>query len=189
MFFARATLLAALTTLASVVTAQQNPFNVPPGGYSLSAGSSIPLSWKPTTGGSVSLVLRSGDATDLKEGTLIADNIANSGSYTWSIPSSITKGAAYTIQIVAGEDVNYTPYFPIDSPIVAPTKTAIVATGAPSGGSNAPPAVPEDVKAAQASITAGQPQATETGNAANKVGGVGAMGALVVAVVGGVVVL
>lgn len=104
--------------LSTLTSAQQNPFNVPTGGYtSIAAGGTVPLSWKPTTGGKVTLVLRSGDSKNLAEGTLIASDVDNNGSYEWKVPSGITKGAAYTIQIVAGGELNYTPYFPIDSPV------------------------------------------------------------------------
>ena len=66
-------LLAFALSLPPTALAQQNPFNIPSGGYSgANAGSSLALSWKPTTDGPVTLVLRSGDATDLQEGTVIA---------------------------------------------------------------------------------------------------------------------
>lgn len=49
-----------------------NPFNNPSGGYSATAGKPLTLSWKPTTDGTVSLILRSGNSGDLAEGTTIA---------------------------------------------------------------------------------------------------------------------
>lgn len=40
----------------------------------------------------------------------------------WDVPRDLTRGAAYTVQIVAGDgvgggEVNYTPYFAIDSSV------------------------------------------------------------------------
>lgn len=142
-------LLAPLLALAQM----PNPFNVPMGGYSnVAAGNSLPLSWQPTTGGTVTLVLRSGDTKNLKAGTVIASNVQNSGSYTWNIPSDITKGFTYTVEIVADgntSQVNYTPYFPIDSSNTTPSSTSAVTIGAPSGL----PSVPASLASAESSAT------------------------------------
>ena len=62
-------------SLASIVTAQSsssNPFNIPPGGYLLHAGQDQQFTWKPTTSGTVSLILRTGSNGDLDKGTTIA---------------------------------------------------------------------------------------------------------------------
>ncbi|KAL9090750.1 MAG: hypothetical protein Q9159_001806 [Coniocarpon cinnabarinum] len=139
---------------AATAFAQQNPFNVPDGGYNnAEAGQSLDLSWQPTTGGTVTLVLRSGDSTNLQAGTEITSNAPNNGHYTWPVPSDITKGFTYTVQIISDQgDINYTPYFPIDSSNVAPSSTSIVATGAPTGSAAALPAVPPSLAAQQSSI-------------------------------------
>lgn len=61
-----------LSSCVGAALAQQNPFNIPDGGYSgVTAGNSLDLSWSPTTGGTVTLVLRSGDSSDLAAGTEI----------------------------------------------------------------------------------------------------------------------
>ncbi|MCJ1337592.1 hypothetical protein MMC09_002874 [Bachmanniomyces sp. S44760] len=112
-------------SLASIVTAQSsssNPFNIPPGGYLLHAGQDQQFTWKPTTSGTVSLILRTGSNGDLDKGTTIASSISNSGSYTYSVPSSTPEGNSYTIEIVSDSDssaTNYTPQFDILSPVKA----------------------------------------------------------------------
>ena len=49
-----------------------NAFKLPPEGIVAAAGKPTDLEWTPTTGGTVSLVLRSGASNDLKAGVRIA---------------------------------------------------------------------------------------------------------------------
>ncbi|EMC93602.1 hypothetical protein BAUCODRAFT_37282 [Baudoinia panamericana UAMH 10762] len=65
-------LLLALSSAASLVSAQSNPFKVPPGNYVATAGQPLNLTWTPTTQGTVTLVLRSGSSANLFAGTVIA---------------------------------------------------------------------------------------------------------------------
>lgn len=62
-------LLVAATALAAN---GPNAFNVPAGGYNVQAGSSLTLSWNPTTSGTVTLQLRFGNPGALDPGSLIA---------------------------------------------------------------------------------------------------------------------
>ena len=55
----------------------QNPFKIPSNGFSFTAGQKSTISWDPTTKGTISLVLRSGDSANLGAGTIIAR------SYSW----------------------------------------------------------------------------------------------------------
>ena len=66
------------TALCALVSAQSsstgpNAFKVPTGGYtSITAGSPVTLDWTPTTPGTVTLQLRSGNGGALNPGTTVA---------------------------------------------------------------------------------------------------------------------
>jgi hypothetical protein len=72
MYFRFATIVALLSAPLFALAAQPNPFKIPQGGLSATAGTPLDLAWTPTTTGTVSLVLRSGESTDLKKGVTIA---------------------------------------------------------------------------------------------------------------------
>lgn len=88
MYFARSFFLAlASTPFMALAQSGANPFNVPTSGLSTSAGQSLALSWNPTTQGTVSLVLRSGNSGDLSSGTTIACTLMrNPNGNTCSYP-------------------------------------------------------------------------------------------------------
>ena len=69
----RLTIFAPLATLLAVALAADdpNPFKIPQGGYSFTAGKPTTLNWTPTTGGTVTLTLRQGASNNLDEGTVI----------------------------------------------------------------------------------------------------------------------
>lgn len=74
------TILASLALTVASTIAQgsgANPFNIPNGGYMLTAGQSSTITWKPTTSGSVTLTLREGANSDLNKGTVIARTSAS----------------------------------------------------------------------------------------------------------------
>ncbi|KAK5694363.1 hypothetical protein LTR17_024882 [Elasticomyces elasticus] len=132
MLFTRSLILLAAPFLA-YAQGSANPFNVPNGGYSVTAGSPTDLTWNPTTSGTVTLILRSGPSSNLIAGTVIASSIDNSGSYTWTPDTSITRGSDYTVQIVSDDDssqTNFTPYFVLDSDTVVAYSTNPVTLGA-----------------------------------------------------------
>ena len=139
--------LAFFTGLVAVVAAQtesaggrSNPFNIPQG-FMLTAGEETIIEWSPTTEGPVTLTLRSGVASDLDEGTVLAcmspfenshiallqvvtdpfssvAGIPNSGSYAITLPEDTTRSSDYTIEISSDcnpSQVNYTPYFVVES--------------------------------------------------------------------------
>ncbi|PWY72502.1 hypothetical protein BO94DRAFT_246042 [Aspergillus sclerotioniger CBS 115572] len=106
----------ALSALATLATAAQNPFNVPDGGYEFEAGSPTTLIWDPTTSGSVTLRLQWGAVFTTTTGDLIAGSIDNSGNYTWTPSASLASRSDYTVEIIDDDDtsiVNYTPRFSI----------------------------------------------------------------------------
>nr|POF26187.1 putative cell wall protein [Quercus suber] len=104
--------------------------------FSASAGDPLTLKWTPSTSGTVTLVLRTGNSANLDQGSVIASNVDNSGSYTWDVPSDTVRGSDYTIEIVSDDDssaTNYWPYFVIDSSVTVATTTAsTVSLGAPT---------------------------------------------------------
>ncbi|KAK6441651.1 hypothetical protein LTR95_002132 [Oleoguttula sp. CCFEE 5521] len=113
-----------------------NAFVVPTSGISGTAGQTLNLQWTPTTSGTVSLILRSGASSDLNKGTTIASNIQNSGSYAFNIPSDVTRGSDYTVEIVDDSDssiYNFTPYFVIESTNTVASSTGALTSGAPTG--------------------------------------------------------
>lgn len=129
------TLLTILSAPLLALAQQANPFNIPSEGLSAAAGTPLKLQWKPTTDGTVTLVLRSGSSNDLNEGTVIASSIDNSGSYSWTPSNSITRGSDYTIEIVDDSDptnTNYTPYFVLDTTTTTSMTMSVVSLGRPS---------------------------------------------------------
>ena len=75
MHFTLLSLASILLGLASAQTASgsnPNPFKIPEGGYSLTAGQSSTISWTPTTSGTVTINLRDGASSDLDTVTVVA---------------------------------------------------------------------------------------------------------------------
>lgn len=70
----RAFVCLVVAVFAAVVAASSNanPFKIPNGGYTFTAGQATTLNWDPTTGGTVSLLLQHGEVTTASEGTPIA---------------------------------------------------------------------------------------------------------------------
>ena len=58
--------------LALAAAENSNPFNVPNGGYKFKAGEPTTLKWNPTSDGTVSLKLQSGEVLTPDGGTTIA---------------------------------------------------------------------------------------------------------------------
>ncbi|KAK0946601.1 hypothetical protein LTR29_002069 [Friedmanniomyces endolithicus] len=133
MFSPRSFILTLLVGAPLLALAQNaNPFNIPTN-FSATAGQPLSLKWNPTTSGTVTLVLRSGASSDLAAGTVIASSIANSGSYSWTPDTMITRGSDYTVEIVSDSDpsqTNYTPYFVLDSTNTVAYSTSQVSLGA-----------------------------------------------------------
>ncbi|CAI7615071.1 hypothetical protein N7533_008920 [Penicillium manginii] len=111
-FFIVTSLLAAL----AAATSTDNDFSNPAGGYSFTAGSSTTLTWDHKVGSTVTLRLQSGSITTATSGTVIASNIDNTGSFTWTVPKNLVKGKEYTIEIINDDDTseyNFLPYFTV----------------------------------------------------------------------------
>lgn len=61
-----------LSAFAALVAAADNPFQIPNGGYTFTAGQPTTLHWDPTTKGTVSLQLQWGSVTTPDQGITIA---------------------------------------------------------------------------------------------------------------------
>ena len=104
MYFSRA-LIALAAPLLVLAQTQNGPNYFTNSNFNgIAAGKSFDLKWKPTTSGTVSLILRSGSSGNLDKGTPIATGIQNSGSYTWNVPSDAVNGGSYTVEIVSDSD-------------------------------------------------------------------------------------
>jgi len=147
MFFnSRAVGLSVLTVLVAavgVVAQLPNPITEPTAGSTVTAGSTFTISWTPTTNGTISLFLKNGDTNDLNTISTIASGIANSGTFAWSVDTSVPAGTDYAIEISAGSSVsddNFSPRFTIDSSVTATTgestASATVASGSSTSGSS-----------------------------------------------------
>ncbi|KAK5174312.1 uncharacterized protein LTR77_001392 [Saxophila tyrrhenica] len=129
------TFLALLAAPLVVLAQDPNAFIIPDEGIAAQGGEPLTLEWKPSTQGTVTLILRSGSSNDLNEGTVIADSIDNSGSYTWTPSNKLTRGSDYTVEIVSDSDpsvTNYTPYFVLDTDNTVASTTPTVTLGASS---------------------------------------------------------
>ncbi|KAF2229488.1 hypothetical protein EV356DRAFT_510856 [Viridothelium virens] len=129
-------LLAALACAQGSFSSDQNPFSIPSDGFNATAGQKLTLNWSPTTSGTVSLVLRTGEGNDLEKGVSIASNIQNSGSYGWNVPSDVVKGQ-YTVEIVDDDhpdtNTNFTPFFQVDSDVTSLSASSSILSTVTSG--------------------------------------------------------
>ncbi|OQD78614.1 hypothetical protein PENDEC_c001G00400 [Penicillium decumbens] len=130
----RAFICLAVSVLATVAAAgsQANPFNIPANGYTFAVGKPTTLTWQPTTGGTVSLRLQQGEVTTANDGTPIASNIPNDGSYTWTVPSDVNRDW-YTIEIISddnSDNYNFLPRFAVNGASEATTSSAPATTSA-----------------------------------------------------------
>ncbi|KAJ5612638.1 cell wall protein [Penicillium lagena] len=137
----RAVISTATALFAALATAQSsdNSFNNPAGGYKFTAGQTTTLTWEADTPGTVSLLLQqAGGVTTAESGMAIASNIANSGTYSWSVPADLVAGQEYTIEIIddANEnDYNFLPIFTVAGATGAASTTAASSSSAPTSTS------------------------------------------------------
>lgn len=130
----RSVFFLALGAIATLAAARDNAFNIPKDGYEFTAGESTTLKWAPSTQGTVTLKLQHGEAFDSSTGTTIASSIANSGSYTWSVPKDIADHGDYTVEIVSDSDPdssNYLPQFSVQGASESATTASESATPTP----------------------------------------------------------
>lgn len=147
----RSVLYLTVSALAAVVAAQENPFNIPNGGYDFKAGSATTLNWKPTTSGTVTLKLQAGKDITPDSGDVIvgeyhpsgsclqphADlsciaHLPNSGSYQWTPPADLADRSDYSIEIIDDSDPNNYNFLPTFS-VSGATGTATALTASETG--------------------------------------------------------
>ncbi|MCJ1378413.1 SMP-30 gluconolaconase LRE domain protein [Xylographa soralifera] len=110
-----------VSTLVALASCQSGPnaFDIPPAGdYLLNAGQPTTFTWSNLSGSTITLTLRDGPNGDLDAGTVIVANLPNTGTYTYTPPTSIVAGNTYTIEISNDQDpsqTNFTPQFDIIS--------------------------------------------------------------------------
>jgi len=94
--------------------AAENPIIFPGTGAEVKAGSTVTITWKPTTEGDISLVLRYGQTRDLTNGGDVTSQ-PNTGSYEWRVPSTIGNGVwSIEIKDASGKgESNYSPMFQV----------------------------------------------------------------------------
>ncbi|KAL8952085.1 MAG: hypothetical protein Q9222_001996 [Ikaeria aurantiellina] len=117
----RASLVYIASCLLALAAAQApsgpNYFTLP-AGFMINAGSPTPITWNPTTGGTVTIRLRSGASSDLEQGTVVASNIDNDGRATITVPADTVRNSDYTLEIVSdsnAQDVNYSAPLVVES--------------------------------------------------------------------------
>ncbi|WPH01759.1 putative ph domain-containing protein [Acrodontium crateriforme] len=114
-----------------------NPFSIPKSHcVDTEIGHPLHLTWKPTTPGPVTLILRSEGTLD--GGTTIASSIPNSGSFTWNVPTNTSPGSSYAIAIIDDVDPSKTNHTPIFN-ICSKDATNMKALVAPAEGKNTEP--------------------------------------------------
>ncbi|PYH99505.1 hypothetical protein BO71DRAFT_342602 [Aspergillus ellipticus CBS 707.79] len=151
----------ALSAIATLAAASENPFSVPDGGYEFDAGSPTTLTWDPTTSGTVTLRLQWGAVFTTTSGDLIASSIDNSGTYTWTPTADLVSRSDYTVEIIDDADtsvVNYTPRFSIAGTTGSVTTSVASSTTSSTASSSS---------TEQASTTTATTLATTTTSGAN----------------------
>lgn len=123
--------LAAATAVQAVnvlVEVNGNAISAPTAGDIVEAGAPVEIVWNPTTEGDVTLVLRKGDSNALDTLETIAEDIENTGTYTWTPSDELVASDDYAIEIRWGAaddfESNYSPKFVVDSDVVEVTTTA-----------------------------------------------------------------
>ncbi|KAJ5740478.1 Ser-Thr-rich glycosyl-phosphatidyl-inositol-anchored membrane family-domain-containing protein [Penicillium malachiteum] len=97
MRFSTAAVFSALAAFASAYTSPEysedptgNPILTPGLQQQVPEGKPFEITWTPTTEGKISLVLLEGPSTNMQVLYAIAEDIDNSGSYTWTPSTSLT---------------------------------------------------------------------------------------------------
>jgi hypothetical protein len=127
--------LAAATAVQAVnvlVEVSGNPISAPTAGDVVPAGEPVTIVWNPTTEGEVTLVLRKGDSNALETLDTIAEDIDNTGTYTWTPSEDLVAGDDYAVEIRWGDDEdyssNYSPKFVVDSDVTEASTTSSAAS-------------------------------------------------------------
>ncbi|KAI5212540.1 hypothetical protein AUEXF2481DRAFT_5623 [Aureobasidium subglaciale EXF-2481] len=169
MRFSTQTLVALLASPLLAFAASENKFtNSDYNG--ITAGQTFNIKWDPTTSGTVSLILRSGASNNLTPGVYVAQGISNSGSYSWSVPSDITRGSDYALEIVDDSNtsnVNYTPQFVVDSTNTVASSTSYISQSASASASSASGSASSSASSASRSASSSAASASSSASSAS----------------------
>jgi hypothetical protein len=115
--------LFAFASATNVITSVTSNTNLTP-------GQPFTITWTPDSSSSVSLILRKGEASNLNTVGSIANNIPNTGSYTWYPDSALPGGTDYALEIVGSDgSPNYSHYFGINNDSVKAATTGANPSG------------------------------------------------------------
>ncbi|EEH17505.1 hypothetical protein PABG_00068 [Paracoccidioides brasiliensis Pb03] len=106
---------------ALAVAQNNNPFEVPSGGYGFGSGSQVTISWKPTTTGPVNILLQSGENTQPSDGVVLGTDLPNNGMYVFTFPS-VSPTDNYFFRIFPTGDPqnsNFSPRFTVEGPVTS----------------------------------------------------------------------
>ncbi|KAJ5312323.1 hypothetical protein PENANT_c011G01674 [Penicillium antarcticum] len=156
----------AVVALAAIASASStaNSFNIPTNGYTFKVGESTTLTWTPTTSGTVTLRLQWGAVTTANSGSVLASNIANDGSYTWDVPSSLAAQPDYTIEIISDvdtSDYNFLPRFTVEGSTVSVSTSTASKTSSTSSESTSS-ATPTTTMTTESSSSASTSSSSQT---------------------------
>jgi hypothetical protein len=125
--FAKAVIFYAFVAYASaanVITSVTASTNLVP-------GQPFTITWQPDSSSTISLILRKGDASNLDTVGYIANNIPNTGTYTWYPENTLPGGSDYALEILSTDGTpNYSHFFGISNAGVTASATTGGSTSA-----------------------------------------------------------
>ncbi|ORE07749.1 hypothetical protein BCV72DRAFT_226149 [Rhizopus microsporus var. microsporus] len=167
--------VAAILALAvSAVSAQTNIVSVtsPLTGTVYTAGKPAIISWiNPQVSSISKIVLAQGESTNLQPVSTIAENVdASSGSYTWNVPSDITPGNNYALELGTSPNISYTGMFTIQAGDGSSASSASASSSASNTIANgaASASVASSASSAAASVTSVAASATSAAASASR---------------------
>ncbi|KAL9585664.1 MAG: hypothetical protein Q9212_001401 [Teloschistes hypoglaucus] len=115
----RSSILGLAASLFALAVAQDkpNPFTIPPS-FMVNAGQPTSVTWTPTTGGTVTIYLRSGASNNLDKGIAVASNVQNNGKTNIDVPADTVRNSDYALSIVSDQnpgEINYSAPFVVES--------------------------------------------------------------------------
>ena len=98
--------------IASGSSPSGNDISAPAPGAQIPAGKSFTIRWSPSapTTNDLSLILVEGSSSNpssMQSKFTIADNVPNTGSYTWNVDGSVTPATDYAVLLVVGGTQSY----------------------------------------------------------------------------------
>jgi len=156
--------LAAFVNILVLVSAGEtsgNTFKRPDGGDIVPVGKPYTITWAADTPGKVNLYLLRGPSNDLAKLATIVEGIDNTGTYTWTPPSTLEGDVTHyglNLTVPGTDKFQYTMQFGISNPDKQAGSTPTQASSNTSGSANT--ATPSPT--AKASFSAPEDEATST---------------------------